>query len=53
MSAPNSPRMVDSYTVPKDILKEFHDLAEEEDIDPFAETASNLGRHFPVCFRSR
>ncbi len=40
MSAPNSPRMVDSYTVPKDILKEFHDLAEEEDIDPFAETAS-------------
>src|SRR5258708_792663 len=40
MSPPGSPRLVDSYTVPKDILQEFHDLAEEEDVDPFAETAS-------------
>jgi len=40
MSPTGSPRLVDSYTVPKDILQEFHDLAEEEDVDPFAETAS-------------
>jgi splicing factor 3B subunit 1 len=40
MSAPNSPRLVDSFTVPKEILQEFADLAEEENIDPFAETAS-------------
>ena len=40
MSPPGSPRLVDSYTVPKDILQEFHDLAEEEDVDPFAESAS-------------
>ncbi|KAF9525148.1 small nuclear ribonucleoprotein [Crepidotus variabilis] len=40
MSAPSSPRLVDSYTVPKDILNEFRDLAEEDDVDPFAETAS-------------
>ncbi len=37
MSAPNSPRLVDSFTVPKDILKEFEELAEEEDFDPFAD----------------
>ena len=40
MSAPNSPRLVDSFTVPKDVLKEFEELAEEENVDPFAETAS-------------
>ncbi|KAI0058982.1 small nuclear ribonucleoprotein [Artomyces pyxidatus] len=40
MSAPGSPRLVDSFTVPKDILKEFEELAEEENVDPFAETAS-------------
>lgn len=40
MSSPGSPRLVDSYTVPKDILQDFRDIAEEEDIDPFAETAS-------------
>ncbi|KAF8202543.1 armadillo-type protein [Pholiota molesta] len=40
MSSPGSPRLVDSYTVPKDIRKEFEELAEEEDFDPFAETAS-------------
>ncbi|KAG0694581.1 armadillo-type protein [Suillus ampliporus] len=40
MSAPNSPRLVDSFTAPKEILQEFADLAEEENIDPFAETAS-------------
>ena len=40
MSAPGSPRLVDSFTAPKDVLQEFADLAEQEDIDPFAETAS-------------
>lgn len=40
MSAPNSPRLIDSFTAPKDVLKEFEELAEEEDVDPFAETAS-------------
>lgn len=40
MSAPGSPRLVDSFTAPKEILKEFEDLAEEENFDPFAETAS-------------
>jgi splicing factor 3B subunit 1 len=34
------PRLVDSFTAPKDVLKEFEDMAEEENIDPFAETAS-------------
>ena len=36
----DEPRLVDSFTVPKDVLQEFHDMAEEEDVDPFAETAS-------------
>ncbi|KAG9309480.1 hypothetical protein JVU11DRAFT_10451 [Chiua virens] len=36
----DSPRLVDSFTVSKEILQEFADLAEEEDVDPFAETAS-------------
>ncbi|KAJ8593868.1 ARM repeat-containing protein [Rhizopogon salebrosus TDB-379] len=40
MSAPNSPRLVDSFTAPKEILQEFADLAEEDNFDPFAETAS-------------
>ncbi|KAF9244093.1 armadillo-type protein [Melanogaster broomeanus] len=40
MSTPGSPRLVDSYTAPKEILQEFADLAEEENFDPFAETAS-------------
>ncbi|KAJ6493700.1 armadillo-type protein [Mycena vitilis] len=40
MSPPGSPRLIDSYTAPKEILQEFADLAEEEDVDPFAETAS-------------
>jgi splicing factor 3B subunit 1 len=40
MSAPGSPRLVDSYTAPKDVLKEFQDLAEDDNFDPFAETAS-------------
>ncbi|KAF9789452.1 hypothetical protein BJ322DRAFT_1042304 [Thelephora terrestris] len=39
MSAPSSPRSVDSFTAPKEVLREFADLAEEDDIDPFAETA--------------
>ena len=40
MSPPGSPRLIDSYTAPKDVLQEFADLAEEENVDPFAETAS-------------
>jgi len=40
MSSPGSPRLIDSYTAPKDVLQEFADLAEEENVDPFAETAS-------------
>jgi splicing factor 3B subunit 1 len=40
MSPPGSPRLIDSFTAPKDILQEFADLAEEENVDPFAETAS-------------
>jgi splicing factor 3B subunit 1 len=41
MSSPRSPRLVDSFTAPKDVLQEFADLAEEEDVDPFAETAKS------------
>lgn len=40
MSPTGSPRLIDSYTVPKEVLQEFADLAEEENVDPFAETAS-------------
>ncbi|KAF4569801.1 Splicing factor 3B subunit 1 [Pleurotus pulmonarius] len=40
MSSPNPGRLLDSFTAPKEILQEFADLAEEEDVDPFAETAS-------------
>ncbi|KAK7686246.1 hypothetical protein QCA50_010466 [Cerrena zonata] len=40
MSEPGSPRLVDSFSVPKDVLREFEELAEEENYDPFAETAS-------------
>lgn len=40
MASPRSPRLVDSFTAPKEVLQEFADMAEEEDIDPFAETAS-------------
>ena len=39
MSA-DEPRLVDSFTAPKEVLQEFAELAEEEDFDPFAETAS-------------
>ncbi|KAF5388622.1 hypothetical protein D9757_004780 [Collybiopsis confluens] len=39
MSPPGSPRLIDSYTAPKEILQEFAELAEEENFDPFAETA--------------
>ena len=39
MSAPSSPRLVDSFTAPKEVLQEFADIAEEDDHDPFAETA--------------
>ena len=40
MSPPGSPRLVDSFTAPKEVLQEFAELAEEENYDPFAETAS-------------
>ena len=40
MSTPEQVRLVDSFTAPKDVLQEFADLAEEENIDPFAETQS-------------
>jgi len=40
MSVPNLPRPVDLFIAPKDILQEFADLIEEENVDPFAETAS-------------
>ncbi|RXW22138.1 hypothetical protein EST38_g3711 [Candolleomyces aberdarensis] len=40
MSPPGSPRLVDSFTAPREVLQEFADLAEEENVDPFAETAS-------------
>jgi len=40
MSPPGSPRLLESYTAPKEILQEFADLVEEENVDPFAETAS-------------
>ncbi|KAI0821597.1 small nuclear ribonucleoprotein [Irpex lacteus] len=40
MASPGSPRLVDSFTAPKEVLQEFAELAEEEDFDPFAETAS-------------
>lgn len=36
----DEPRLVDSFTAPKEVLQEFAELAEEEDFDPFAETAS-------------
>ena len=39
-SPPGSPRLVDSFTAPKDVLDEFRELAEDDDFDPFAETAS-------------
>lgn len=31
-------RLVDSFTAPKDVLQEFSDLAEEENVDPFSKT---------------
>ncbi|KAI6010767.1 small nuclear ribonucleoprotein [Pisolithus orientalis] len=40
MSPTNSPRLVDSFTAPKEVLQEFAELAEEDNVDPFAETAS-------------
>ncbi|KAF7336734.1 putative splicing factor 3b subunit 1 [Mycena venus] len=38
--SPTSPHLLDSYTAPKDVLDEFRELVEKEDVDPFAETAS-------------
>src|SRR5258708_27390634 len=39
MSRPGSPRLLDSFTAPKDVLEEFAAMADEEDVDPFKETA--------------
>jgi len=39
MVSPGEPRLVDSFTAPKDVIIEFEQMA-EEDINPFAETAS-------------
>jgi splicing factor 3B subunit 1 len=39
MSRPGSPRLLDSFTAPKDVLEEFAAIADEEDVDPFKETA--------------
>ena len=39
MSSSNEPRLLDSFSVPKEVLEEFTEMAEEENIDPFAETA--------------
>src|SRR5258708_34489193 len=39
MSRPGSPRLLDSFTAPKDVLDEFAAMADEEDVDPFKETA--------------
>ena len=36
----SQPRLIDSFTAPKEVLDEFSEMAKEEDIDPFAETAS-------------
>ncbi|KAJ6623945.1 small nuclear ribonucleoprotein [Mycena sp. CBHHK59/15] len=39
MSPVASPKLLDSYTAPKEILDEFRDIVENEDVVPFAETA--------------
>jgi len=39
MASSNEPRLLDSFSVPKEVLDEFAEMAEEENIDPFAETA--------------
>jgi len=36
----SSPRLVGSFTALKGVHQEFADLAEEQDVDLFAETAS-------------
>jgi splicing factor 3B subunit 1 len=40
MASPKPTRLVDSFSVPQEVLREFEEMAEEENIDPFAETAS-------------
>ncbi|KAE9405769.1 ARM repeat-containing protein [Gymnopus androsaceus JB14] len=39
MSSPEPPRLLDSYTAPKEILQEFADLADAENVVLFVETA--------------
>ncbi|KAH8832641.1 small nuclear ribonucleoprotein [Flagelloscypha sp. PMI_526] len=41
MSNSDEPRLVDSFTAPKDILDEFAQIAEDEDIDPIASRQSD------------
>jgi len=44
--SPRSPaKLVDSFTTPTDILQEFADLTEKENVDPFAETQSRDVNH--------
>ena len=39
MSASDEPRVLDSFTAPKDVLDEFVAMADEKDtVDPFRET---------------
>ncbi|KAJ7773444.1 armadillo-type protein [Mycena metata] len=40
MSPAASPRLLDSYTAPKEILDEFRELAEKEDVNSLVEAAS-------------
>ncbi|KAF9511235.1 hypothetical protein BS47DRAFT_1383540 [Hydnum rufescens UP504] len=40
MSTSTSPEQLQSYTAPKEVLDEFHEMLEEEGFDPFAETAN-------------
>jgi splicing factor 3B subunit 1 len=39
MSRPGSPRLLDSFTAPKDVLEQFAAMADEDDVDPFKDTA--------------
>ncbi|KAG8756052.1 Splicing factor 3B subunit 1, partial [Serendipita sp. 396] len=39
MASSDEPRLLDSFTAPKEVLDEFAEMAEEEGYDPFKETA--------------
>ncbi|EJD43740.1 ARM repeat-containing protein [Auricularia subglabra TFB-10046 SS5] len=36
----DKPRLLDSFTAPKDVLDEFAQMADEEEVDPFADTTT-------------